>query len=113
MRSPVRHTIASACLWTVSGCATTDQLAPPVDERTVALGGDDGLDRETLVRGREVYLTKCTHCHSPEPIDLYPLAEWPSILDRMAVQTNLSVREQADLRAYVTTTRRATISASR
>ncbi len=113
MQAPIRLTIASACLWAVSGCATTDQLAPPVDERTIVLGGDDGLDRETLVRGREIYLTKCTHCHSPEPIDLYPLAEWPSILDRMAVQTNLSVREQADLRAYVTTTRRATISASR
>ena len=48
MRSPVRHTIASACLWTVSGCATTDQLAPPVDERTIALAGVNGLDRETL-----------------------------------------------------------------
>ena len=112
MLSPVRLRIASACLWAVSGCATTDQLAPPVDEHTIALGGDDGLDRETLVRGRKVYLTKCTHCHSPEPIDLYPLSEWPSILDRMEEQTHLSAREQADLRAYGTTTRRATAAGS-
>ncbi len=113
MPSQVRLTIVSACLWAVSGCATTDQLAPPVDERTVALGDDDGLDRETLVRGREVYLTRCTHCHSPEPIDLYPLEEWPSILDRMVAQSRLSAREQTDLRAYVTTTRRASAPGAR
>ncbi len=60
-----------------------------------------------LERGRTIYITTCTRCHSPEPIAGYTLAEWRQTLPRMSEKSKLSAQEAADLRDYVTITLRA------
>ncbi len=51
-----------------------------------------------LERGRAIYITTCTRCHSPEPVAGYTLAEWRQTLPRMSERSNLTAQETADLR---------------
>ncbi|UCD76863.1 MAG: hypothetical protein JSV91_08020 [Phycisphaerales bacterium] len=92
---------AGSLLWAAS-CATTEDLAPPVNEEMVDLAAREGTDVDSLRRGRHIYVTRCAACHSPEPVGDYPVADWPGIVRRMADRTGLSESETEDVIAYVT-----------
>jgi len=103
VRVPGRHVlmVIAATGLLLASCATTADLAPPIDallaERAVARG----MSVEGLERGRLVYITKCTNCHSPEPVTAYAEAAWPGIIQDMAPRTGLDEQEQRDVLAYV------------
>ena len=71
------------------------------DTAMFSQGAELGLEAVQIERGRVIYLTRCTNCHSPEPIDSYALDEWCPILDEMADRAFLDGQELADVRAYV------------
>ena len=76
------------------GCQSIEQIAPPV--ALVTARPSDHLEL-----GRELYLTKCTKCHAPEPILKYSVSEWETIAADMAEETKLTANETAAVRDYV------------
>ncbi len=100
-----RRTVAVvgiACLLLVTACMSLDQMAPPVEPLILTVGGDlSDQEVSALTRGREIYLIKCSTCHRIEPIIRYTVSQWEEILPRMAVDANLSDREQLNLEAYI------------
>ena len=89
------------------GCMSVEQMAPPVGPRLTEAAGEDGASTEALQRGRQVYLTRCSTCHTIEPIDRYTAARWDQILPRMNKDAKLDAAEAADLRTYIGTAHRA------
>jgi mono/diheme cytochrome c family protein len=84
----------------LTGCLTVEQMAPPVGPSfsTVAMS-DTTL--AILERGREVYVSDCTRCHSAEPINRYSVDRWHTIIKRMGPQSKLDAPETAALREYI------------
>lgn len=76
----------------LGSCATMDinVIAPPVAEAS-----------PQLARGRFIYVTKCTKCHSPEPVAKYSLTEWQKIMPEMVEETKLNAADAAAVTAYV------------
>ncbi len=74
-----------------------DLAAPPV-ERLNPTRAQAGR----LEEGRAIYLTTCTKCHKPKPIDDFSAEKWTtSILPKMAKKAKLTDQELDMLRAYV------------
>ena len=85
---------------TFAGCLTIEQMAPPVGPE-FSRTGTNGVTLAVLERGREVYLSDCTRCHSVEPIDRYSIDRWHAIIERMGPQSKLDESRTAALQAYV------------
>jgi len=89
-----------ACL--SSGCATIEEMAPVVDGETRFVdGGDQG--RALLQKGRAIYLTDCTRCHSVERVNRYSLDRWTTIIERMGERSKLDESEREALEVYIRT----------
>ncbi|MHC5007560.1 MAG: hypothetical protein ACYTGF_09415, partial [Planctomycetota bacterium] len=71
-----------AALLAVIGCATIEELAPPVGGLTMREGKTMGVSADNLERGRAIYITQCARCHSPEPVTRYTEAQWRETLPR-------------------------------
>ena len=95
-----------AALLAIAGCAALSELAPPVGERALQEAAMLDISAGRLERGRAIYITTCTRCHSPEPVAGYSLAEWRRTLLRMSEKAKLTAEESADILDYVTITLR-------
>jgi mono/diheme cytochrome c family protein len=51
--------------------------------------------------GKRIYLTRCTSCHSPEPVGDYTRSEWRSMVDHMRKRAKLQPDEEKALLAYL------------
>jgi hypothetical protein len=80
---------------------TTDQMAPPVDERLAVMGQQRGVDPAVLERGRRTYLVDCGRCHAIEPITRYSMAQWEELLPEMMVEAKLDYDETEQLELYI------------
>ena len=87
----------------MSGCLSLEEMAPPVDSTIIALAAESGISPETLVHGRQVYLTRCISCHGVEPVDRYSQDHWQAILPEMADEAKLDAQQQTDLLGYLLT----------
>lgn len=86
----------------VLSCETIEELAPPVDEVAVKLAISSSIDPTLAARGRTIYITSCVHCHSPEPVVRYNLANWQNnILPDMAERSKLSEADTQALGEYI------------
>ncbi len=85
----------------IHGCATLDQLAPPVGPPILELAASRGVESASVVRGREIYVTNCVRCHSPEPVDRYTADHWKEILPRMSDRAGLEPQDAEAVEAYV------------
>ena len=103
----IRTAGALAALVTVIGCATINELAPPVGELTLREGQTMGVLPANLERGRTIYITKCVQCHTPEPVTGYSEPQWRKTLPRMSHEAMLTAQETSDVRDYVMVTLRA------
>jgi mono/diheme cytochrome c family protein len=55
-----------------------------------------------LERGRDIYVTACAKCHSPEPVRDYSRQEWVGkILPEMIKVTKLGPEDARAVEAYV------------
>ena len=111
-RRIVRVTVGLAACVVVAGsvlrgCMSVERMAPPVGPQLTEAAGRDGASVEVLQRGRQVYLTRCSTCHTIEPIDRYTAARWDEILPRMNEDAKLDAAEAVDLRTYILTAHRA------
>ena len=96
-----------AVVLAVIGCATMEQLAPPVEGLVLREAALAGIPAADLERGRAIYVTQCAQCHRPEPVDRYSEAQWKRTLPWMKGLAALSAEEAADLEKYVMVTLRA------
>jgi mono/diheme cytochrome c family protein len=80
----------------LASCVSLETAVPPV--ATLAV---QGRNTETLEAGRNVYLDRCTHCHSPQPVGEYAVSRWPTIIAEMAERSKLSTEQHRALLAYV------------
>jgi mono/diheme cytochrome c family protein len=103
----IRTTATIGALLAVIGCATMEELAPPVGALTLRQAETMGVTADGLERGRSIYITECARCHSPEPVTRYTETQWRETLPRMSHQTMLTDQETADVRDYVMATLRA------
>jgi mono/diheme cytochrome c family protein len=101
-----RIALAVLATMTVAGCAGMAGRVPPVDEAMVVAAAPDDVDRETLERGRTVYLRDCGRCHTPVSVNRYDEPGWREILPRMYEKAYLSSQEASDLRGYILTVSR-------
>lgn len=101
-RAFVRRLLAVAlCLSaTLAGCLTIEEMAPPVGPEWLS-AATGGATCAVLEKGRQVYLTDCTRCHSVEPIDRYSRGHWRIIIERMGPQSKLDVSRTEALQAYI------------
>ena len=99
--------VLPVALLAIVGCAGIMELAPPVGERAHQEAAMLDISVGRLERGRAIYITTCTRCHSPEPVAGYTLAEWRETLPRMSERSKLTAEESAELLDYVTITLRA------
>lgn len=82
---------------TGASCVSLEQAAPPVG----LLGSPVG-QQARLSLGRDIYVTKCTKCHSAEPVAKYSRLKWlEEILPEMAAETKLTAGEAEAVEAYV------------
>ncbi len=97
---PARMLLVVAAL-SGGACVTLEQAAPLVETLPPHLR--TGTSSQ-LAHGRDIYITKCAKCHSVEPVEKYPLAQWEhEILPEMSEETKLTPEEAAAVRAYVLT----------
>jgi len=95
-----------AGVWIVTGCMTTQQMAPLVSEVVSGIGLAPGVTGQSLEQGRQVYLSRCAKCHSIEPVNRYSDRRWKEIMEEMAVESRLGDQQKTDVLAYVLTARR-------
>ena len=108
--SPVRRWILAVVLVAgvvVVGCATIDDLAPPVDAMVLQLAAAQEIDADRLSQGRALYITACARCHRPEPVVRYTREHWDRILRRMSARAQFSPDEAEAVEAYVQLTLQA------
>jgi mono/diheme cytochrome c family protein len=94
----IRKPLLLAAAALASGCVSLEMAAPPVN--TLATGAS-GQRRMLLEQGRNIYITKCAKCHSPEPVRNYSAARWTTIIPDMARETKLSSPETQAVTSYV------------
>lgn len=98
MRNQTRR--SKACIGAIAaalllcGCQSLEQLAPPVT--ALAVRPSASLDL-----GREIYITRCTKCHAPDPVLKHSKHEWEKIIVEMAEETKLTPAETSAVRSYV------------
>jgi mono/diheme cytochrome c family protein len=85
----------------VVGCATMEQIAPPVDALAASRPELDGPALERLQAGRALYVTECARCHRPEWVTNYTRDEWSTIMPRMVAETKLGPDDRRAVEAYV------------
>ena len=85
----------------VIGCATIEQLAPPVDGVMLSVVEFDDKSLARLQDGRDIYIIRCARCHAPESVTAYTRQQWRSILPRMAEKSQLSAEERLAVEEYI------------
>jgi uncharacterized membrane protein len=95
--------ISRALLLTALGgltsCGSLETAAPTV----ASVASPSQSSYTHLLAGREIYIGKCTKCHSAEPVRGHSLADWKGeIMPEMSKKAKLSPGEEADVLAYIT-----------
>jgi mono/diheme cytochrome c family protein len=67
-----------------------------------------------LGAGRDLYVGKCTKCHSAEPIRQHSLSDWKEdIMPSMTKKAKLSPEEESNVLAYVNAVLKSPVEVAR
>jgi uncharacterized membrane protein len=99
-------TLIAVVILTLTGCETTQEMAPIAREQLDA-SQYSAEQFAAFDAGRDIYLRRCSTCHSIEPIDRYSLNDWQRILPGMSDEARLSSDESRQLADYILTLRKA------
>jgi hypothetical protein len=80
----------------LGGCVST--VAPPI---TAALQSHSGASPQTLKSGRELFVYRCTSCHTIDPVASHPISYWRDSVRQMAARSKLTAAEEAAIVAYL------------
>ncbi len=84
-----------------SGCGSSSNQVAVTESEILVLARAQDEDPQVLSRGRTLYLTACTSCHSPVNITSLDRVKWADILPLMSAQAGLDTAEFADLKSYI------------
>lgn len=98
--------LAALCGMVLGGCQTGPQNVVP-EVASLTGRGQRSAPAAVLLRGRELYTTRCTECHLPQPIAKYSIAQWHTIVGEMAPRAKLNSDDRSALEAYVAAVRAA------
>jgi len=90
--------VAAPVAFLLGSCAIST-IAPAVTPAMVA--GSRGHSAGELKRGRDLFGTRCTACHTADPVAKHSVSEWNGIVDDMAGRSKLSADERSALMAYI------------
>jgi hypothetical protein len=95
------HLLALASLAALlGGCVST--VAPPI---TAAMQSHSGSSPQTLKSGRELFVYRCTNCHTIDPVGSHPMSFWRDSVRQMAARSKLTASEEAAILAYLSAAR--------
>jgi nitrate/TMAO reductase-like tetraheme cytochrome c subunit len=89
----------------LSGCEAMKSGAPAIDAEMTKAALSNGDSIETLAAGRRLLATRCTSCHSLEPVERYPAAQWEANVLRMADRAGLREQDTQKVIAYLVAAR--------
>lgn len=92
-----------ALLSFLSGCASIEVLAPPVDDLFITEAGVSEPKITQLREGRKVYLEFCTGCHQARQVDEITADNWKRHIPKMFRKAELYPDEIVTLTAYLKT----------
>ena len=108
MKSPQLYLLGILCAGTLSSCVSLETAAPPV----ATITPPNQTSYTHLNSGREIYVGKCTKCHSAEVIVKHSLDDWKGdIMPAMSKKAKLSPSEEASVMAYVNAVIKVSVSA--
>ena len=83
----------------LAGCASpVVELPPAPTEEMVRVSG---VEAETLLRGRGVYLSNCTRCHEPMMPEDVSREDWHVVVPGMAWNAGVSSADEEAVLAYI------------
>jgi hypothetical protein len=95
-----RQVVSAIITLFIVSCAN---FAPPpeVSPALIANSGYDHADRQTLSRGRAIFVSRCLECHTLPSVTKHSPHEWPHLVSRMAGRANLSAPDQEAITVYL------------
>lgn len=85
----------------LAGCEALKSGAPAINSQMTKAAMANGDSIETLAAGRSLLATRCTSCHSLEPIAKYTPVQWKANVLRMANRAGLREQETQKIIAYL------------
>lgn len=89
----------------LAGCEAMKSGAPALNPEMTKAAMANGDSIETLAAGRSLLATRCTSCHSLEPIAKYTPAQWKANVLRMEDRAGLREQETQKIIAYLVAAR--------
>ena len=88
----------------VSGCAGSAGTVPvvPGDEKWASTRWP-GTTMNDLARGHDVFVSRCSSCHSLPRPEIKSPEEWDGVLDEMAARAKLSAADRTLVSHYLST----------
>lgn len=91
---------AGICVLGVSACASQLPVPSPTDaQRASHLW--PGTSQQDLADGRELFVNRCSSCHTLPMPQQFRQAEWPRFVDEMAQVANLDQPEREKVTRYL------------
>ncbi len=84
----------------IAGCASAIPL-PTENDVSVAQERWQGTSLNDLQTGRNVYIQKCSGCHSLKPPESYSEQKWATIFPKMSQKAKLKKAESEYLKRYL------------
>jgi cytochrome c5 len=89
------------CLLHFGGCQNADLRPPPKAADLAVTGKRQHVDVAVLSQGRNVFVSRCTECHTLPAISRHTPAAWPGLVDSMSGRARLKSAEHDALIAYI------------
>jgi hypothetical protein len=84
----------------LASCALEEFKSPP-SPALIATSGSLEAERQTLLHGYTLFVSRCLECHALPSTTKYSKDEWPYLVSRMANRARLSNADQAAVIAYL------------
>lgn len=95
--------IAAAAIALAAGCVSAIVPRPSEADARRARRSDPTADLAGLSRGRELYVRRCSGCHSLHPPTAIAAAQWPGVLEDMGPRARLHAGERRTVELYLVT----------
>lgn len=87
------------------GCEVMNSGAPPINSEMMKAAAANGNSPEVIASGRSLLATRCTSCHSLEPVAAYTPTQWRANVVRMSNRAGLRDDEAQKIIAYLVAAR--------
>jgi len=87
----------------LTGCASLEDRAPPVDNLFIAEAKVSGEEINRLREGHKIYTSFCADCHAPRQVDKITARDWKEHIPKMFKKAELYPEEIELVTYYIKT----------